>query len=276
MGNSLETPGVVPGCPFTARAITRAGTRAWQRRDSWRLVSGLFLLLALFAPSAFAAEGVLRLEWARSTESDVAFYLVERETATGWSEVARVRNAEDEARFNPATGHFALEVPEVDPGRWRLTAVDAVGNLGRPTLIAPEASAAPTTRCTWTVAGHHVPVICASVCTCEVVTRRLDEARDELRASGVLERPELLDQALALTTVELVGPERLVYGGQLAAGAAREGSVLLASDLRAAAHEFMHLYLLAKGDRDHGHRPWEQDQRLRDIDRRHGVGGWQR
>lgn len=288
----FDLPRMVRGSPPTARNIPEAGTSAWQRRmngnTTQRLVGGVFFAMALFAWPAPARADMVKLAWLpvgefapkdRRAETDI--YVVEREASAGWEQVAVVRHARTDSHWDERSGVFRLEV-QVDgaPGRLRLFAVDMVGNFSQPEAIEP-AAPAPPPSCTWEVAGYRVPVRCERACVCDVVLKRLADAREELRSAGVMEKPELLDQALSRpTTIEIVGPERLTMpSGQHAAGAAREGWMLIASDMRSAAHELFHLYQIATGhqpDLAHQHDAWERDPRLRAIDTKHGIGGWHR
>lgn len=246
------------------------------------------LLLALLS-AAPAPSGVVRFQW--RADPDVAFYLVSRAGSTEWVEVVRVVNSPDAPEFNPATGLFTFESPvDSDPGRWRLTAVDAIGNASPPVYLVPEPEPAPPPPdgCTWRPPLSWRPlsparplavrVSCGQACDCGVVTRRLDEARADILSVIGSAEGRLLDRALAGVVVEIVGPEQLVTpSGQQAAGYAGEGRLLLARDLRAAAHEMHHLYLTEAGVPGAQHHDrWATDKRLRDIDAKHGVGGWTR
>lgn len=246
------------------------------------------LLLALLTA---APSHVVRFSWSPAAETDVAEYVVERASEAGWVEVARIPAVPDAPEFNPATGTFTFTSPAApDVGRWRLTAVDRIGNWSPPVYLAPEPTrpAEPTTieevhaaalaapSCVWRPSPAPwrvdlaVPVVTDKACDCAEVSRRLDSARaDVLSVIGNAEG-KLLDHALASTTIGIVGPEDLVMpGGQQAAGYADKGRLLLARDLRAAAHELLHVYLTEAGV------PAEQqhtDSRFDQVDRTHGKG----
>ena len=236
----------------------------------------LVLLSALLA-SAPVIAGSVRFSWAPNAETDVAVYLVERAEEAGWVEVARIPATPEAPEFNPSTGTFSFESPIIgDPGRWRLVAVDHIGNASPPVYLLQDS---PPSSCTWRPSFAPwsselaVAVDCGcSPCDCAEVSRRLDSARRDILGVIGSEEGRMLDWALARTTVEIVGPEQLVTPkGMQAAGYAGEGRMLLARDLRAAAHELFHVYLDAVGV------PSEQqhaDPRFAGIDRKHGTGAF--
>lgn len=255
-------PGMVPGRSSTLRGFTGPGSPARRRRNILaRLVGGFFLLL-----SAQALADV-RLEWRPSApiadRDEVATYVLEREAAGAWREVARVRHSAEDPAFDVARSAFVVTDPagEADT-RYRLTAVDALGNVSAPVSVRP--------GCSWL----GVPVVCEA-CRCSAVTAVLDEARGDLVGRRLAE-PGPFDAAVRrLAAITVMAPEHLVLEGRRVAGvygidAQGRRLLYLTPDLGAALHELWHAY---EGDVDVGGKPtdhptWDRDGRLRELDLR--------
>lgn len=248
----------------------------------------LALLAALLTAAPARADSV-RFSWMPATETDVALYLVERSAGSAeWCEVARVQAGPEAPEFDALRGVFTFAAT-VDgaPGRWRLTAVDRLGNVGRPVYLVPEEPAAAPNVCTWHPspapwpAELAVAVDCGDKpCACAEVSRRLDSARLDVWGAVGSAEGRMLDHVLARARIYIVGPELLVTpDGQQAAGyaSAKDGVVLLARDLHAAAHELLHLYLDEVGvAAEAQHARMAEDRLMRAIDERNGTAGWRR
>lgn len=247
-------PGVVPG-------RTSAG---WGHNGPGSLPLCLVGVLFLLAASSALAD--VRLEWRPvvpiADRADVAAYVLERESAGTWIGVARVQHSAEDRAFDAERGAFVVTDPagETDT-RYRLLAVDALGNVSPPAEIRP--------ACSWL----GVPVVCEA-CRCSAVAAVLDEARGELVGRRLAEPGPFDAAARRLTAITIMAPEHLVLEGRRVAGvygvdAHGRRLLYLTPDLGAALHELWHAYEgVDPAGRPTDHPTWDRDGLLREMDLR--------
>lgn len=258
-----NTPRVVRGRSLTGRGFDGAGAPS-RSLLLVGLVGGLLL-------AASPAAGQVRIEWAPvgsiGASDDVASYLVERESAGGWERLAEVRHSVADPRYQPASGTFLLEDRQGDLlRRYRVTAVDPVGNSSAPAEVSPERA-----PCAW----QTVPVACPA-CRCGDVLQVLDQARAELVRHNLVEADGFDAAVRGLAGIALVPPEMLQAEGRRVRGMFGEDAqgrrlMYLTPDMAAALHELVHVYEHARGrawTTPEAHPGWERDPRLEEIDLR--------
>jgi hypothetical protein len=205
----------------------------------------IFLLLA-------APDGV-RLELGPAGP-DVTALRVERESLKGWRQVAELR---------AIPGKALVYQDPIAPAetRYRVVAVDAVGNLSAPVEVA--------SACRWRDGAIDVPVVCQRACSCSAAVARLALAKAELLKYGLVE-PACLARALHGVQVYVVSSDSIrPPRGEDAAGVyvPMGQLVVLTRDMGAALHEMVHAYQEYLERDGEEHAAWD-DGVLREIDQR--------
>jgi hypothetical protein len=244
----------------------------------------LIVVLLLLLPRVAGGEEPLfcdpyqvTLEWKLHDLKDYdksGIFVIERSDGLSWDRVFQTPSSVNAKAFDAKRQRFIWKDPSIHPGakyRVLFTKDKKTANVAGQTS-APE--------CLWEPGGgmpglwEHgplVPVTCEMGCSCPAVLARLDSALRALIDSGVVNLPKMMS-ALRGYRVMLVRPDRLKNAVEPSGMVVNDLKlIMLLSDMKAGSHELYHVYEEALGisleDRKK-HVSWENDPRLRDIDKR--------